>query len=147
MAQMVWDYPQDSLGQMASGWDGGAEAQKREPWPDPFMPSCPGPRQPLGALSNPVWHPHTSLQAGDLPPTTPKLHPQILHSTLQVEKRERSWGDPILSLNKDDFSDKLLISCFLSSLKVTGLNTPKTNHLNGYLKYLLQHQVMPKYSN
>lgn len=68
---------------------GGMGVQKWEPWPDLFMPSCPVHGRPLGALSNPAWRPHTSLQAGDSPPTTPKLHPQILHPTFQVQKELR----------------------------------------------------------
>lgn len=77
--------------------------------------------------------PYASIQAGALPPATPKLHPQTLYPTLLVEKeeelrkeRERRKGD---SISEHDFSNKLLMLCFLSPLKVTGWETSKTNHL------------------
>lgn len=100
---------------------GGMGGQKQDPWPNPFTHACPRHSQSSGALS---WAPTLA---------TPKLHPQILHPTLLVEKeeelrKEREWreGD---SISEHDFSNKLLILCFLSPLKVTGWDTSKTNHL------------------
>lgn len=109
----------------ASGQDGGMVGWEHQPWPAPF-PSGPG--QPAYGCWAACLGSRASLQGGAQPPLpAPKLHLEILHPALLVEKekeelrkRERRGGDSILFLNnKQDFSDKL-IGFFLSSLKVTG---------------------------